>query len=177
MSSLVFTELHTDRLRLRKLLDTDWPVISFLRSDGEVNKYVDRSSAETEDEALAFITRISNAVDNGESFYWAICLKDSSEMVGSICLWNFSEDKKHAEVGYDLHPNYHGKGVMTESLRALLDFAFNQLQLHCVEAYTHYKNLSSIKLLERHGFNKVQGKTDVDNSDNVVYSRCRSNEE
>ena len=173
MSSLVFTELHTDRLRLRKLQVTDWPVISFLRSDGEINKYVDRPSAESQEEALAFITKINKSIDQGISFYWAICLKDSSEMVGSICLWNFSEDKKHAEVGYDLHPDYHGKGVMTESLGALLDFAFGSLQLSTIEAYTHHLNSNSIKLLERLGFKSVQGKTDPDNSNNVVYSKHR----
>ena len=36
------------------------------------------------------------------------------EMIGSICLWNFTDNQKSAEIGYDLSPKYQRKGIMNE---------------------------------------------------------------
>ena len=52
MTNNNFTELETDRLLLTRLKTSDWKMISFLRSDQEVNKFVKRSSAATQEEAL-----------------------------------------------------------------------------------------------------------------------------
>ena len=68
-------------------------------------------------------------------------------MIGTISLWKFSEDKKTAEVGYDLNPVFHNKGIMTEALNCVLKYGFTQLQLDKIEAYTHKENQASRKLL------------------------------
>lgn len=52
MTNNNFPELETDRLILTRLKISDWKMISFLRSDQEVNKFVKRSSAATQEEAL-----------------------------------------------------------------------------------------------------------------------------
>ena len=61
-------------------------------------------------------------------------------MIGSICLWNFSEDRKVAEIGYDLDPKYQRKGIMTESINAVLNFGFRKLSLEKIEAFTQKQN-------------------------------------
>jgi [ribosomal protein S5]-alanine N-acetyltransferase len=62
--------------------------------------------------------------------------------------------KEHyrAEIGYLLHGSLHGKGVMTEAMRAVLDFGFNTMQLHSVEAVVDPENAASIGLLQKAGF-------------------------
>ena len=174
MDPVQFPAISTERLKLRKLVDSDWKEVSYLRTNKEVNKFVDRPPAETREKAMEFIARITSAVDKGESYYWAITSMDDNRMIGSICLWNLSEDRKYAEIGYDLHPDFQKKGIMDESLKAILIFGFNELLLNTIEAYTHKDNTASRKLLERNGFTLVPGKKDEDVPDNVVYEVINS---
>jgi len=129
MTNNNFTELETDRLLLTRLKTSDWKMISFLRSDQEVNKFVKRSSAATQEEALTFIQKINHSIDHQHSYYWKIAERNNDQMIGSICLWNFSEDEKSAEIGYDLSPDYQGKGIMNESLSRIIEFGFQNLNL------------------------------------------------
>ena len=164
-----FPELNTERLLLRKLEESDWDMISYLRSDKEVNEFVKRPSAESKEKALEFINKTNNGIDRQNLFYWTITEKESNQMIGSICLWNFSKDRKTAEVGYDLSPKFQGKGIMNESLKSILEFGFKNLNLDLIEAYTHKRNLSSKKLLERNRFILDVNKKDEHNQDNIIY--------
>lgn len=150
-------------------MKSDWQVVSYLRSDKIVNKFVKRPAAETQEKALAFIKRIRLSVDQGESFYWCITRKEDTEMIGSICLWNFSDDKKTAEIGYDLHSGFHKMGIMREALGAVLDFGINELKLTRIDAYTQRNNTASIRLLEKANFRLNRNKTDEDNSENIIF--------
>ena len=169
MNNTNLPEIETERLLLKQLQKSDWKAISFLRSDKNVNKFVDRPSAETREKALEFITKINTGIENGDLFYWKITKKDQNDMIGSICLWNFSKDKKVAEIGYDLSPKYQGQGIMNESLKSVIDFGFRKLSLDLIEAFTHRQNNSSTRLLERNGFNLAEDRKDEDNADNIIY--------
>ena len=82
-------------------------------------------------------------------------IKDGeNKPVGTICIWNISRENLRAEIGYVLHPDWQGKGLMNEALRTVLDFSFNNLGLHSMEANVDPGNLASIKLLEKNGFLK-----------------------
>ena len=144
-----FPEIQTERLSLRRLNKSDWEMISYLRTDKNVNAFVKRSSAETKEKALEFIQRIAAEFENQNSIYWKITEQNTDKMIGSICLWNFSKDRKTAEVGYDLSPDHQGKGIMTESLNRIAEFGFQKLNLELIEAFTHRKNENSKKLLQR----------------------------
>ncbi|MEO5911888.1 MAG: GNAT family N-acetyltransferase [Pelobium sp.] len=164
-----FSEIETERLLLRKPKHEDWEMISYLRSDKQVNKFVNRASAETKLKALGFIARITKGIEKEEILYWIITEKSNDEMMGSICLWHFSEDFKTAEVGYDLNPKFQGKGIMDESLKSIIEFGFKSLNLDSIEAYTHGENNLSKNLLERNSFKIIKGKKDEDNKNNIVY--------
>ena len=81
-----FPKLTTTRLNLRQPAPSDWQMISYLRSDKEVNKLVKRPSAETKEKALAFISKAKVDFKNEKLIYWVITLKDDNQMIGSICL-------------------------------------------------------------------------------------------
>jgi ribosomal-protein-alanine N-acetyltransferase len=143
--------------------------ILFLRSDPTVNKYIDRSPAQKLKDAEDFFNKISKGFDEGKNINWTITYKDNDKMIGSICLWNFSEDEKIGEVGYDLKPEFQGQGIMTEALKAILNFGFEQLKLEKIEAYTHHQNESSKRLLVKNNFKIIKGKIDEYNSNNIVF--------
>ena len=116
-----FLEIKTERLFLRRLKQSDWEMISYLRSNKEVNEFVKRPSAESKEKALEFISKINRGIKDRGIYYWTITERKRDEMIGSICLWNFSKDLKMAEVGYDLSPKFQRKGIMNESLKSVLD--------------------------------------------------------
>ncbi|MDT0294464.1 GNAT family N-acetyltransferase [Mesonia ostreae] len=169
-----FMPLSTSRLQLRSLQTHDWEEISYLRSDRQMNQYVSRSSAKNKKEALNFIYKIQKGIQNKEILYWSICLKDESKMIGSICLWNFSEDRLTAEVGYDLAMNSQGKGIMDEALNKLIHYAFSELDLQKIKAFTHKDNAKSLALLERNHFQINTQEKDEGNVYNVVLELLKS---
>lgn len=164
-----FPQLQTRRLQLRQLNMADDTAIFFLRSDPEVNKYIARTLSTSLEDAKAFILKINNGIAQKESLYWAICLDVKEVLVGTICLWNFSDDGTTAEIGYELHPVYHGKGIMNEALQEVLHYGFQTLCLQSVEAFTHHQNERSIYLLLQNKFKLAPLRIDEDNPDNAVY--------
>lgn len=166
--AIPFPVIITERLNLRKILMTDVDRVHFFRSDKEINKYIKREP-QTREMTIAHIELITADLRTNKSITWGIRTHDSNVLIGSICLWNFSEDKKTAEVGYGLDPKFQGKGIMSEALKAVLDFGFEQSGFETIEAYTDYRNIASKKLLKLHGFIPREGAKDPDNQDNEVY--------
>ena len=169
-----FSEIETARLLLRAPLELDWEVISYLRTDVHINKFVSRASAPTRIDALHFIQKMLQGIVKKDLFYWSITEKINSRIIGSICLWNFSKDGKIAETGYDLVPEYQGQGIMSEALQGVLNLGFSQLELHTIEAYTHRKNLASIKMLKSNNFELIPGKIDTANANNLIFRTHKS---
>lgn len=166
--AIPFPIIITERLNLRKILPSDLERVHFFRSDKEINKYIKREP-QTLEMATAHIELITKAIMTDESITWGITTKESDVLIGSICLWNFSKDKKTAEVGYGLDPKFQGMGIMSEALKATLDFGFHQRGFETIEAYTDYRNIPSKKLLKLHGFIPREGIKDPDNQNNEVY--------
>jgi len=164
-----FPEIETLRLILKKPETEDWPTVLFLRSNPEVNRYVNRPSAETKSKALDFINRISADMSNGKIIMWFIFDKAKNEMIGTIILWNFSEDRKSAELGYDLKPDFQGQGLMNEALQTVVEYGFKHLHLNKIEAFTSHENQSSLKLLERNNFILNESRRDPSNPNNIIF--------
>ncbi len=163
-------KLETSRLILNGINESHTEDILKIRSNPYVNKFVKRISPKTNYDALQFILTIKERTKNNQTVYWGISLKDRPSLIGTICLWNFSEDRKTAEVGYELLPEYHRQGLMSEALKAVLDYGFNELQLHEILAMTSKFNENSKGLLLKHHFILEEGREDEGFPDNVIFS-------
>ncbi|MDF7814201.1 GNAT family N-acetyltransferase [Hymenobacter sp. YC55] len=144
--------MKTERLTLRQLSSSDDNEIFALRTNDSVNKYLDRQPSTSIDDARNFIVAINENVQSNKSIYWAITLTDTNNMIGTICLFNFSENHSKAEIGYELLPDFQGKGVMQEAISSVVNFGFQQVGLKAIEAYTRFDNQRSTKVLERLNF-------------------------
>ncbi|MCA0931408.1 GNAT family N-acetyltransferase [Lutimonas saemankumensis] len=167
-----FQELKTERLLLRKIELSDSAEILFLRSNEIVNQFIERPESrktKTHSDAVRFINEINEAFENGESITWGIALNKNPKIIGTICLWNFSVDQNIAEVGYDLNPEFHGMGVMSEALKNVIIFGFNKLNLSSLEAFTDRRNRGSKRLLEKIGFQPNDDRMDKNNSFNEIF--------
>jgi ribosomal-protein-alanine N-acetyltransferase len=146
------TNLSTERLLLRELRLEDAEEIFRLRSDENVNAFLDRQKAVTIDDARDFIEKISVFSARNEGIFWAITLIGETKLIGAIVFWNIEWENNKAEIGYELLPEYQGKGIMTEALKKVIEFGFGKLKFTTIMADPKEKNEKSIKLLETLGF-------------------------
>ncbi|WP_135399107.1 GNAT family N-acetyltransferase [Hymenobacter metallicola] len=149
-----FPVLQTQRLTLRQLRGSDDQEIWALRSNEHVNQYLDRRPSTSLDDARNFIHAITESVQREESIYWAITLREADHVIGTVCLYNWSEDASKAEIGYELLPDFQGKGFMHEAISTVIHFGFQQVGLQAIEAYTHSENHRSTSVLEKLHFQK-----------------------
>jgi [ribosomal protein S5]-alanine N-acetyltransferase len=147
-----FPQLYTSRLCLRSLKRSDEAAIFALRSNETVNRYLDREPARSPEDAGIFIEKINQVISAGTGIYWAIALQNEDRLIGTISYFNITEENTIAEIGYELLPDYHGKGFMQEALTAVLGYGFNNMQLKKVIACTDPHNQPSMHLLEKNGF-------------------------
>lgn len=171
-----FPELHTERLLLRRFTLDDQENIFELRSNPEVMKYIPRPIAVTIDDAIDHIEKILTMIDSNEGINWGVVEKSSRKLIGSIGIFRIVKENHRGEVGYILNPRWHGKGIMNEALNAVLEYGFEKIKLHSIEAIIAPENTASARLLEKNLFRKeaffkencfFQGKF----YDSVVYSK------
>ena len=169
-----FPDLETQRLHLRQLKKEDANEIFILRSDESVNKFLDRQKAKTIEDALQHIDKINTGINNNENIQWAITLKDTPVLIGTISLWNIVKENDCAEIGYELLPQFQRKGIMQEALSKVLVYVFENLKFKTIEAWLNTDNLRSIKLLEKNNFARdfdAENKFDkIDNANMIIYS-------
>jgi ribosomal-protein-alanine N-acetyltransferase len=144
-----FPVLTTERLTLRQLSIDDQQNIFALRSNKEINQYLNREPGKTMEDAIHFINTVNDNSKKGNSLYWAISLTNTKTFVGTICLFNFFHETNTCEIGYELMPPFQGKGIMKEAAAKVMDYAFNTLQCKKIEAFLHRDNQRSIQLLEK----------------------------
>lgn len=147
-----FPLLTTERLILRQLVVEDEDAIYTLRSNEKVNKYLTRAKYKSREEAKTFINIINTNISNNESGYWAIRLKNSDRVIGTICLWNISKENYRAEIGFELHPDFQKQGFMQEAVAAVIEYGFKSMKLHSIVGDVDPDNKASIKLLEKNKF-------------------------
>jgi len=172
MKIQTFPVIKTERLTLREIKESDSDVILYLRSDKSINKFINRPEnrrTKNISDAINHIKKLNAETKNNKSVSWGITINDNPKIIGTICLWNFSKDYKTAEVGYDLNPNFQKKGIMSESLKSVVNFGFIDLSVDKIEAFTHIQNENSKKLLVKNGFSIIEDRKDNDDLSNVVF--------
>ncbi len=90
----------------------------------------------------------------GEPQAWCMVEKEIDKVIGHLYFHGLHQHS--AQIAYVLHPDFWGKGYVTEALPELLNIGFLQLDLHKVFAYVAVENRKSIRVLERLGFRKMK---------------------
>ncbi|MBX2933766.1 MAG: GNAT family N-acetyltransferase [Ferruginibacter sp.] len=164
-----FPVLKTQRLTLRQLAITDDQHILTLRSNSEINKYLDRQASETIDDARNFINNINGYIKKNISVYWAITLSSDDSFAGTICLFDLSDENNKCEIGYELLPAFQGQGIMKEAAEKVIDYATGVMNIQLIEACTHKDNQNSTRLLEKLEFKKTANPF-AENPNYIIYS-------
>ncbi len=144
-----FPEIKTERLLLRRLIEEDAGQIFKMRSDENVMKFIGKNPITTMQEAVDFYNLVNDSLENNTGITWAITLIDSPEkMIGTIGFWRLIKEHFRAEIGYMLMPSYWKKGLAKEAVQKVIEYGFQQMNLHSIEAHIHPKNMASAMLLE-----------------------------
>lgn len=152
---LPFPILKTERLLLRQVSTNDADAILSLRSNDEVMKYIPRPYLKSKEEALELIAIFDDKIENGVGINWGICFLDKPEkLIGIIGHYRLKPEHYRAEVGYMIFPEYHGKGIVSEALQKVVEYGFNEMKLHSIEAILDPENKGSEKVLLKNGFVK-----------------------
>jgi RimJ/RimL family protein N-acetyltransferase len=155
MSEAAFTRIESERLRLRRFEDSDLAPFMAYRNDPEVARYQSWDSCD-EQEARAFIREMESARPGvpGEWFQFAIESEETGALIGDCALRVDEREPYRAEIGFTLAREYQGRGIGSEAVSLLLDYAFDTLELHRVVAIADCKNAPSVALLERVGMRR-----------------------
>ena len=147
-----FPVLKTERLYLRSFLVKDAKDLLEMRTDDRVMKYLGRDKMKDLTEAKAYIQKVNKEAQNNKIIEWAITL--NHKFIGKLGYWQIMPQHRRAEIGYTLMTEYFGRGLMSEAVAAVLQYGFEEMNLHSIEANVDPRNLKSVQLLTRNGFVK-----------------------
>jgi RimJ/RimL family protein N-acetyltransferase len=150
--SLPTPTLHTARLRLRPFNDTDANALFALHSSAHVLRYWDAPPWSERVRAEKFITTSRQMAQEGTGARLAVAGVSDEAFIGWCSLTRWNPNYRSASMGYCLDEAAWGHGYATEAARALLQWAFDTLDLNRVQAETDTRNAASARVLEKLGF-------------------------
>jgi RimJ/RimL family protein N-acetyltransferase len=142
------------RVLLREPREDDGPALFRYTSDREVTRFLAMEPPGVIDDTLCFISRCREQRSRGTEYVFVISDVTTDEPMGIICLRHVDTAMRTAQVGTWLGRERWGSGANAEAKRLVLDFAFDRLRLHRVEARIAVANTRSRRAFERLGATK-----------------------
>ncbi len=143
--------LSTERLTLRGMKVSDAADMFAYAHRADVTEYLTWYPHNNIDETRDHLTEIGRRYRTGDFYDWALIEREGGHMIGTCGFTSFNYYSDSAEIGYVLHPVYHGRGLASEAVRAVMHFGFTELSLHRIEAHYIEGNAASRRLMERVG--------------------------
>lgn len=147
------TNLISDRITLRLITLSDLESIHTLHSLPETDEFNTLGIPKNIEETQTIITDwvAKNQLDEIKSYTFAIEDNLTKDFIGLFGLKIGSDKYRRGEIWYKIHSDYWGKGFATESTNMILDYGFDTLNLHRIQAGCAVDNIGSIKVLEKVG--------------------------
>jgi ribosomal-protein-alanine N-acetyltransferase len=158
-----FPKLFGTLVNLREIVINDAQDITHLLMNYNVSKHLwEIPNPYSIDDALEFIKCANSDFNTLKALHFAIESKiiprsrNNLKFVGTISVKNIDLVNKKADLGYWIGEQYWGRGIATECLKLIIDYAFSaELGLKQLCAYVFPENKASIRVLEKNGMNKI----------------------
>ncbi|WP_241674988.1 GNAT family N-acetyltransferase [Paenibacillus luteus] len=148
--------LTTDRLILRQLEEKDADAMELLIDDYEVARTtLNIPYPYPKGSAVSFILHRAEVAGDGDGYSFAVIHKEKEAFMGSIGM-QINKSSNRAELGYWLGKPYWNQGFITEGVRRIIQFAFEELGLHKIHAAAMSKNPASSSVMKKAGM-KYEG--------------------
>ncbi|WP_027409735.1 GNAT family N-acetyltransferase [Anoxybacteroides tepidamans] len=145
--------LETSRLRLRPFKDDDLSSLHSIFSDEETMKFY--PAPFTIEQTREWIRRNQERYQSDGYGLWAVCLKETNEVIGDCGLVNQQVNSRlEVEIGYHIDKRYWSRGLATEAAKACREYGFGQLGLNKLISIIDPNNIPSIRVAEKIGFTK-----------------------
>ncbi|WP_299495442.1 GNAT family protein [uncultured Shewanella sp.] len=147
-------ELMTERLFIRAFSENDLLIFSQYRAMPEVAKYQSWSEDYCLADAQALLARTDYASFGQEAHWYQLAIVDKAShgLMGDLALHFI--DTQQVEIGFTIAPQFQGKGIAYEAVKALLFYLFNTLNKHRVIAITDPQNSASCQFVEKLHFRR-----------------------
>jgi ribosomal-protein-alanine N-acetyltransferase len=151
-------QLETERLVLRRFVVGDAEAMyRNWASDPEVTKYLTWPTHANVDVTRAILKEWTATYANQNYYQWAIVLKENEACpIGSIAAVNLNDDASIVQIGYCLGRLWWHRGIMSEALKAVIDFFFNEVGANRIEARHDPRNPHSGMVMQKCGM-KYEG--------------------
>jgi len=153
---MAHSTLQSDRINLRLVCLSDLNAIHELHLFPEVDEFntlgIPTEINETRIVVDSWI--YSNNKHQIENYTFIIEETKAKSFIGTIGLKLWNKKNNKGEVWYKIHPKYWNKGFATEAVNLILDYGFDELNLHRIQAGCAVENIASIKVLEKVGMIK-----------------------
>lgn len=158
MKHLGTVTLETERLILRQFVLGDAEAMHRnWAGDPEVTKYLTWPTHKDVEVSRMVLTDWCSNYEKPEYYQWAIAWKDQpDDPFGAIAVVAMAAEAEAVEIGYCIGRAHWGKGVMTESLNAVIDFFFDRVGALRVQARHDPHNPGSGRVMEKCGM-KYEG--------------------
>ncbi len=147
--------IETERLRLRPFTRGDVDAVHAYRRREDVARFLFDQPMSRESCAEAVQARVGQTgfESEGDRIVLAVERRDLV-MIGEVSLILRSVDARQAELGYILHPDFHGVGYATEAAKAVLGIGFDGAWMHRIFARCDARNTASARVMERLGMRR-----------------------
>ena len=149
-------DLETIRLKILQIEGHDLQEIHNKNLIFEVAEFntigIPKNIQETEALIVSVIQDKLN--EERKRYGWVIRIKETDEFIGEIGIILSEKRFNKAEIYYSFLPRYWGKGYATEAVKSIINFGFQELKLHRMEAGVATENMRSIKILEKIGMRR-----------------------
>jgi RimJ/RimL family protein N-acetyltransferase len=151
-------KLETENLILREITESDWENIYVMQSEEEYVKFFPWD-IRSEDYIKKLIVKfIKWQKESPRSQYqFLVELKEGSQFIGTGGIHHADSKNRSAETGLRLASKFWGKGYASEASKAMLEFGFNDLNLHRITAEIIADNIPAAERLNQLGM-KYEGR-------------------
>jgi len=172
-----FPTIETERCLLRQVKKEDSKTIFEIRSDYDTMKYYGIKLAEDPAQVDKSIEMRKKGFDEKRGIGWIIADKKTDKLLGMVSFPFWLKPFFLSRLSYILHKDNWGKGIMSEVLPVCLNFGFEKMALHRIEAVIDPGNIASLKLVEKLNFKreclmKEQGYDFIHDRFNDTYLYC-----
>jgi len=143
--------LFTSRLRIRPARMSDAQDLFDYSQDPEVARHVLWDAHQSIHQTRAYIRFLLKQYRSGQPGSFVIEMAKDSKVIGTIGFMWCQHENCSAEIGYSLSRNYWNQGIMSEALRAVLQFGFETLRLNRIEAQHESDNPASGRVMAHVG--------------------------
>lgn len=143
-------KIETERLILRRFVIEDAEdMYENWASDPEVTRFLTWPVHPNADATRELLRGWIEHYEEGDTFNWAIELKENGKVIGNISVVGLKEAAEAADIGYCMSRSYWGRGIMPEALKAVMDYLFDKVGLNRVAACHDINNPKSGRVMEK----------------------------